>query len=92
MIQLKLGETAHLQFENAINESQALAQLRSSFPQLLQGNVKKLGWQEISKEEYDLVKYIGCEKEISCDNDRYYMRNRHLDEHYDPEIKLIENV
>jgi hypothetical protein len=40
MITLPLGKTAQLVFQNAINESQALAQLRSAFPQLERGTVK----------------------------------------------------
>jgi hypothetical protein len=43
---LPLGKTAHLVFQNAINESQALAQLRSAFPQLERGVLNKPGWKE----------------------------------------------
>jgi hypothetical protein len=41
---LKLGTTASLRFENAINESQALEQLKSAFPGLTKGIIKKRGF------------------------------------------------
>jgi hypothetical protein len=51
MISLPLGTTAHLVFKNAINESQALQQLRSAFPQMTRGLVKEKGADE-SKDVY----------------------------------------
>jgi hypothetical protein len=46
MITLPLGTTARLIFKNAINESQALQQLRSAFPQLMRGLLKEKGADE----------------------------------------------
>jgi hypothetical protein len=43
---LPIGTTARLIFKNAQNESQALAQLRSAFPQMTRGPLKEYGWTE----------------------------------------------
>jgi hypothetical protein len=44
---LKLGTTASIRFENAINESQALEQLKSAFPGLTRGNRKAMyRWED----------------------------------------------
>jgi len=75
MITLKLGTTASLRFENAINESQALEQLKSACPQFIRGSLKEYGWRE------------GINRETGFGE---LVRDESKDEYYEPEIKLIE--
>jgi hypothetical protein len=76
MITLPLGKTASLRFENAINESQALAQLRSAFPQLTQGILLRKGWGPMTTD---------------ISGDLYPVRDESKDVYHEPEIKLVEN-
>jgi hypothetical protein len=85
---LKLGDTASLVFQNAINESQALAQLRSAFPQMTQGLVEKKGWREVLEKDWP----GGCiGDEVDCGNGKWFVRDESKDLYHEPQIKLVEN-
>jgi hypothetical protein len=87
---LKLGTTASLKFENAINESQALAQLRSACPQFTTGLLKEKGWRKLSDFEIDEIIDKNIYIETTAENGEHYIRDESRDEYYESEIKLIE--
>ena len=87
MIEIPLGTTASLRFENAINESQALEQLKSAFPGLWRGVLKEKAWREVTEEE---CVGAGFER-YSIANRKFYLSDESKDQYHEPEIKLIEN-
>jgi hypothetical protein len=90
MIHLPLGKTASLRFENAINESQALEQLKSAFPGLWRGVLKEKGWRELSEAEIVEIVDQNREAEVTFVNGRANIRDESKDVYHEPEIKLIE--
>jgi hypothetical protein len=88
---LKLGDSARLVFKNAINESQALAQLRSAFPQMTRGVLKEKGWRELSEAEIVEIVDQNREAEVTFVNGKAHIRDESKDVYHEPEIELQEN-